>query len=52
MEIEFEHMVNGNPVIALLAFMEDGEKFDVVDIPATEKKYYYNRNGERVRDDG
>jgi hypothetical protein len=47
--IEIERIVRGNPVIALLSFMESGEEFEVVDMPKCEKKWFYNENGEYTK---
>lgn len=49
MNIEIERIVRGNPVIALLSFMESGEEFEVVDMPKCEKKWFYNENGEYTK---
>ena len=47
--IEVERIVKGNPVIALLSFMESGEEFEVVDMPKCEQKWYFNENGEYTK---
>ena len=49
MNIEVERIVRGNPVIALLSFMESGEEFEVVDMPKCECKWYINEKGEYTK---
>ena len=44
-------VVSGNPVIAMLDLMGCGMEFEVMDMPRTERKYYYDRDGE-IRHDG
>ena len=43
---------NRNPVIQVLDRMGYGEEFEVVDMPRCECKWYFNEDGEYVRDDG
>ena len=40
-----------NPVIQVLARIGYGEVFEVVEMPACECKWYFNENGEYVRED-
>ena len=51
MDIECE-VDNRNPVVVVLDLMGAGERFEAVDMPKTDKKWYFNENGEYVRDDG
>lgn len=46
------NVISGNPVIAVLTMKIDGQEFEVVDMPASEQKWYFNEDGEYVRYDG
>ena len=46
-ELDF---IPGEPVIEVLNLMADGYKFEVVDIPRCERKWYINRDGEYVNE--
>lgn len=48
--MKFE-MLDGEPLIVMMEMMQAGMKFEVCDCPKTEKKWYYNENGEYVRED-
>lgn len=50
MNIEMD-FIPGEPVIEVLNLMADGFKFEVVDMPKCEKKWYVNKDGEYVKDE-
>lgn len=41
----------GNPVITLMDMIGAGYEFEAVEMDRCEKKWYFNENGEYVRDD-
>ena len=43
---------NRNPVIRVLEMTLNGDKMEPVDMPKCECKWYFNEDGEYVRDDG
>lgn len=38
-----------DPILMVLGLMLSGESVDVVDMPKTERKWYFNEDGEYVR---
>lgn len=39
-----------NPVIEMLNLMAEGYEFEVIETEKTEQKWYFNENGEYVRE--
>lgn len=48
--VEFEFTL-GNPVITLMDMIGAGYEFEAVEMGKCEKKWYFNENGEYVKDD-
>ena len=41
----------GNPVITMMDMVSAGYEFEAVEMEKCEKKWYFNENGEYVKDD-
>ena len=49
--MECTEIISANPVIQMMAMMETGIEFEVVDMPKCERKWFDNEDGEYVRCD-